>query len=69
VLAPLVITANLLSPAFLGIRNFTGLFKQAVPLGILTVGQTAVILTGGIERSLNDRESRLERLKTELSQA
>ena len=52
VLAALIIVAYLVSPAFLGTRNFTVLLKQAAPLGILAVGQTLVILTGGIDLSV-----------------
>jgi ribose transport system permease protein len=37
---------------FLAPRNISVLFKQAAPLGILAVGQTLVILTGGIDLSV-----------------
>lgn len=52
VLGLLVIIAALLSPVFLTQRNLTVLLKQAAPLGILAVGQTLVILTGGIDLSV-----------------
>jgi ribose/xylose/arabinose/galactoside ABC-type transport system permease subunit len=52
VLIVLVIGAYLLSPTFLTARNITVLLKQAAPLGILAVGQTLVILTGGIDLSV-----------------
>ena len=52
VLGALVILAALLSPVFLTPRNITVLLKQAAPLGILAVGQTLVILTGGIDLSV-----------------
>lgn len=52
VLIALVIGAYLVSPEFLSPRNIGVLFKQAAPLGILAVGQTLVILTGGIDLSV-----------------
>lgn len=52
VLGVLVTIAALVSPAFLTQRNITVLLKQAAPLGILAVGQTIVILTGGIDLSV-----------------
>jgi ribose/xylose/arabinose/galactoside ABC-type transport system permease subunit len=52
VLAVLVIIAGSVSPYFLTTRNLTVLMKQAAPLGILAVGQTLVILTGGIDLSV-----------------
>jgi ribose transport system permease protein/inositol transport system permease protein len=52
VLAILIAAAALVSPNFLTTRNLTVLLKQAAPLGILAVGQTIVILTGGIDLSV-----------------
>ena len=52
VLGVLVIIAASVSPVFLTTRNITVLLKQAAPLGILAVGQTLVILTGGIDLSV-----------------
>lgn len=52
VLALLVATASLVSPTFLTTRNITVLLKQAAPLGILAIGETIVILTGGIDLSV-----------------
>jgi ribose/xylose/arabinose/galactoside ABC-type transport system permease subunit len=52
VLAVLIIMAGLISPSFLAPRNIATLMKQAAPLGILAVGQTLVILTGGIDLSV-----------------
>jgi ribose/xylose/arabinose/galactoside ABC-type transport system permease subunit len=52
VLGVLFILAALVSPAFMTPRNITVLLKQAAPLGILAVGQTLVILTGGIDLSV-----------------
>ncbi|HSR48285.1 MAG TPA: ABC transporter permease [Anaerolineales bacterium] len=52
VLVVLIIFAYVVSPAFLSPRNIGVLLKQAAPLGILAVGQTLVILTGGIDLSV-----------------
>jgi ribose/xylose/arabinose/galactoside ABC-type transport system permease subunit len=52
VLGVLVAVAATVSPTFLSTRNITVLLKQAAPLGILAVGQTIVILTGGIDLSV-----------------
>lgn len=52
VLIVLITGAYLVSPEFLSARNIGVLFKQAAPLGILAVGQTLVILTGGIDLSV-----------------
>ena len=52
VLVALVVIAGSVSPNFLTSRNITVLLKQAAPLGILAVGQTLVILTGGIDLSV-----------------
>jgi ribose/xylose/arabinose/galactoside ABC-type transport system permease subunit len=52
VLSVLVVFAAIVSPTFLSTRNITVLLKQAAPLGILAVGQTLVILTGGIDLSV-----------------
>jgi len=52
VLGALILLAGLVSPTFLSPRNIATLMKQAAPLGILAVGQTLVILTGGIDLSV-----------------
>jgi len=52
ILAALIIISALLSPAFLRQNNITNLLKQSAPLGIVSVGQTFVILTGGIDLSV-----------------
>ena len=52
VLAVLVIFASLVSEVFLTPRNLTVILKQAAPLGILAVGETIVLLTGGIDLSV-----------------
>jgi len=51
-LLALVIISALVSPVFLTTRNITVIFKQAAPLGILAVGETIVLLTGGIDLSV-----------------
>jgi ribose/xylose/arabinose/galactoside ABC-type transport system permease subunit len=52
VLIVLIGIAYAVSPVFLSPRNIGVLLKQAAPLGILAVGQTLVILTGGIDLSV-----------------
>jgi ribose/xylose/arabinose/galactoside ABC-type transport system permease subunit len=52
VLGALVLIASLVSPNFLAPRNITTILKQAAPLGILAIGETLVILTGGIDLSV-----------------
>ncbi|WP_319559659.1 ABC transporter permease [Marispirochaeta sp.] len=48
----LCLTLTILTPRFLTIRNFRNLFWQATFLGIIAIGQTLVILTGGIDLSV-----------------
>jgi ribose/xylose/arabinose/galactoside ABC-type transport system permease subunit len=52
VLGVLVAIAAIVSPVFLSTRNITVILKRAAPLGILAVGQTIVILSGGIDLSV-----------------
>ncbi len=52
VLLVLVVVSALISPVFLTTRNISTLLKQAAALGIVSVGQTLVILTGGIDLSV-----------------
>ncbi len=52
VLLGLVIVAAVVSDVFLTQRNLTVILKQAAPLGILAVGETIVLLTGGIDLSV-----------------
>jgi ribose transport system permease protein/inositol transport system permease protein len=52
VLIGLVIVASLVSGVFLTPRNLIVILKQAAPLGILAVGETIVLLTGGIDLSV-----------------
>jgi ribose transport system permease protein len=52
VLLALTVVSSLISPVFLTTRNISTLLKQAASLGIVSVGQTLVILTGGIDLSV-----------------
>lgn len=52
ILTVLIIVASLASPVFLRGRNITNLLKQASLLGVVSVGQTFVILVGGIDLSV-----------------
>ncbi len=52
VLVGLVFIASRVSNVFLTQRNLTVILKQAAPLGILAVGETIVLLTGGIDLSV-----------------
>lgn len=50
--AVLLILSYVLSPASLTLQDFINLLKQASGLGITSIGQTLVIMTGGIDLSL-----------------
>jgi ribose/xylose/arabinose/galactoside ABC-type transport system permease subunit len=47
----LVVVASVLSPAFLRTRNLLNILRQAATLGIISVGQTLVVLSGGADLS------------------
>jgi ribose transport system permease protein len=47
----LVVAASCLSPAFLRTRNLLNVLRQAATLGIISVGQTMVVLAGGADLS------------------
>jgi len=51
-LAILVIAFTLLSPAFLTSANFINILQQSSTIGIMALGQTLVILAGGIDVSV-----------------
>jgi ribose transport system permease protein len=51
-LLALIVVAAILSPAFLKITNLLNILRQAGPLAIVAVGQTFVILIGGIDVSV-----------------
>ena len=48
----LVIISGLASPAFLQFQNIFNVLRQSSALGIIALGQTFVILTGGIDLSV-----------------
>ena len=48
----LALVANFLNPGFLSGDNIYSIFKQIAFLGIACIGQTLIILTGGIDLSL-----------------
>ena len=52
VLIVLVVTATLISPTFLSPDNVSNLLRQTAPLMIVALGQTFVILAGGIDLSV-----------------
>lgn len=52
VLAMLIVISSLVSPVFLKPGNIANMLKQASSLGVATVGQTFVILIGGIDLSV-----------------
>jgi len=47
----LVVVASVLSPAFLRTRNLLNVLRQAATLGVISVGQTVVVLSGGADLS------------------
>jgi len=51
VVLALILTASLLSPAFFRTRNLLNVLRQAATLGIISVGQTVVVLSGGADLS------------------
>ena len=52
ILVILIIVAAALSPAFLDPTNLRNILRQAAPLAIVALGQTLVILIGGIDVSV-----------------
>jgi ribose/xylose/arabinose/galactoside ABC-type transport system permease subunit len=52
VLIALIVIARFVSPAFLNGQYISTQLKQAAPLGVVSVGQNFVILTGGIDLSV-----------------
>lgn len=52
ILLVIIIFASVTAPAFLSTRNILNVFKQVTALGIVSVGQTFVILLGGIDISV-----------------
>jgi ribose transport system permease protein len=52
ILAILVLAGTLISPVFFTSRNFNNILLQAIALGFVSIGQTFVILTEGIDLSM-----------------
>ena len=52
ILVLVFIIATILSPVFISHRNLINVIRQASILGIVSIGQTFVILTGGIDLSV-----------------
>lgn len=52
VLVVMIVALSLISPAFLTIRNVTNVISQIGFIAILSLGQTFVMLTGGIDLSV-----------------
>jgi simple sugar transport system permease protein len=52
VLILLVIIGTLLSPAFLTVSNISGIGQQASALGVTVVGESLILLIGGMDLSL-----------------
>ncbi len=48
----LILTGTMLSDRFPTLKNFLNVFQQAASLGIVSLGQTIVVLTGGIDLSV-----------------
>ncbi len=48
----LVLIAVVLSPTFREPRNIFNILRQAIPLSLVAIGQTVVVLTGGIDFSV-----------------
>ncbi len=52
VLGCLIITFFLISPTFLGKANIGNFFRQIPTVGIMTIGITMVLITGGVDLSI-----------------
>jgi ribose transport system permease protein len=52
ILLALVMTASILSEKFRTINNFANIFLQASPLAIAAIGQSIVLIIGGIDMSV-----------------
>ena len=48
----LLAAAGWIAPGFLAVPNLLNLLRQAAPLGIICIGQTLTILTGGVDLSV-----------------
>jgi simple sugar transport system permease protein len=52
VLVLLVIVGTIVSPAFLTVSNLTGIGQQVSSLGVIVIGESFILLTGGMDLSL-----------------
>ena len=52
VMVVMALIANIINPGFLSVDNVYSIVKQVAFLGIACIGQTLIILTGGIDLSL-----------------
>lgn len=52
ILLLLMVSSAIISPAFLGTTNLVNILRQAAPLMIVALGQTLVVLVGGIDVSV-----------------
>ena len=52
VLVVLILVTSLISEFFFTARNLSNILRQAVALGLVSIGQTFAILTGGIDLSI-----------------
>ena len=59
ILVALVIAFTIINPVFFSVRNAVNLSKQIAILGILSVGMTIVLLTGGLDLSMGSVVSML----------
>lgn len=52
VLGVLIVVGQLLYPAFLTLANISNILSQSAPVGIIAVGMTLVMITGGFDLSV-----------------
>ena len=52
VLVLLIIVGTVVSPAFLTVSNFAGIGQQSSALGVVVVGESLILLIGGMDLSL-----------------
>jgi len=52
VMGGLLVAAEIISPGFLGFNHMNSVLRQAAFLGIVAIGQTLVIIAGGIDLSI-----------------
>ena len=52
VLVLLIIVGTLVSPAFFTVSNFAGIGQQSSALGVVVVGESLILLIGGMDLSL-----------------